>query len=380
MKSLIRLLGLAVPIAAAAISVASVPALASEGEDGSGHAVFVQTNSPSGNAIAAYHRNADGTLTYRASYPTGGLGGRETNAIVDALASQDSLVFVGEARLLLAVNAGSNSVSVFRVEGDRLHLNQVISSGGPFPSGIAVHDDLVYVMDAGGQGYVSGYTIEDGGLQPIAGSTRSLGLGGAAIPFFLSAPAQVGFTPDGAHLVVTTKTHNTVDVFAVGEDGQLSIQPVKNAVSPASPVPFAFLFDHAGRLVLNYASTSSLQTFTVGADGTITPAGARVSNGQAGLCWATAARGFVYTGNTGTGNVSQFRVSADGSITLVRAIAAAGISGAIDIAQADGTFLYVESEVSSSVHVFSIAAEGSLTAIQVVTVPDGFSLEGIVAS
>lgn len=377
MKSLIRLLGFAVPIAAAVISVASVPAQASEGEDGNGHAVFVQTNSLSGNAIAAYHRNADGTLTYRTSYATGGLGGRESGAAVDALASQNSLLLVREARLLLAVNAGSNSVSVFRVEGDRLHLNQVISSGGPFPTGLAVHDDLVYVMDAGGQGYVSGYTLEDGRLQPIAGSTRSLGLGGNPVPFFLGSPAEVGFTPDGAHLVVTTKTHNTVDVFAVGEEGQLSAQPVKNAVSG---VPFAFLFDHAGRLVLNYAGSSSLQTFTVGANGTISPADAAVSDGQAGLCWATAARGFVYTGNTGKDNVSQFRVNADGSITLVRAIAASGIRGAIDIGQAGGRFLYVESEVESSVHAFAIGADGSLAAIQVVTVPDGFSLEGIVAS
>jgi 6-phosphogluconolactonase (cycloisomerase 2 family) len=376
-RSLIRLLGFAVPIAAGVISVASVPAQASEGEVGSGHAVFVQTNNPSGNAIAAYGRNADGTLTYRASYSTGGLGGREAGAAVDPLASQNSLVLVREGRLLLAVNAGSSSVSVFRVEGDRLHLNQVISSGGPFPTGIAVHDHLVYVMDAGGQGYVSGYTVAGGLLHPIAGSTRSLGLGGSTPPFFLGSPAEVGFTPDGAHLVITTKTHNTVDVFAVGEEGQLSAQPVKNSVSG---VPFAFLFDHAGRLVLNTAGNSSLQTFTVGGDGTITPAGTSVSDGQAGLCWATAARGFVYTGNTGKDNVSQFRVNPDGSITLVRAIAASGIHGAIDIAQADGRFLYVESEVESSVHAFSVGVDGSLTAIQLVTVPAGSSLEGIVAS
>jgi 6-phosphogluconolactonase (cycloisomerase 2 family) len=85
-------------------------------------------------------------------------------------------------------------------------------------------------------------------------------------------------------------------------------------------------------------------------------------------------------GNTGKDNVSQFQVNPDGSITLVRAIAASGIHRAIDIAQADGRFLYVESEVESSVHAFSVGVDGSLTAIQLVTVPAGSSLEGIVAS
>jgi 6-phosphogluconolactonase (cycloisomerase 2 family) len=64
----------------------------------------------------------------------------------------------------------------------------------------------------------------------------------------------------------------------------------------------------------------------------------------------------------------------------VNAIAASGIPGAIDMAQAGGRFLYAESEVSSSVHAFSIGSDGSLTAIQTVTVPDGSSLEGIAAA
>jgi 6-phosphogluconolactonase (cycloisomerase 2 family) len=376
-KSLIRLLGVLAPLAAAVIGGSSIPVLASEGDDGTGHALFVQTNNPSGNAIAAYHRNSDGTLAYQASYSTGGLGGREAGAAADPLASQGSLVLARDAGLLLAVNAGSNTVSVFQASGDRLRLNQVIWSGGGFPTGIAVHENLVYVMDAGGQGFVSGYAIKGGRLQAIANSTRSLGLGGANPPFFLGAPAEVGFTPDGAHLVVTTKTHNTVDVFTVGDEGRLSAQPVSNAVSG---VPFAFLFDRAGRLVLNYAGSSSLQTFVIAGNGAITPAGAAVSDGQPALCWEIAAHGFVYGGNAGGNDISQFRVNPNGSITLVNAIAASGIPGAIDMAQAGGRFLYAESEVSSSVHAFSIGSDGSLTAIQTVTVPDGSSLEGIAAA
>jgi 6-phosphogluconolactonase (cycloisomerase 2 family) len=369
-----RLLGWLVPLAVAVVAGTSVSAAAAEGEgDNSGRAVFVQTNDPNANAIAAYHRNPDGSLQYRATYPTGGKGGRIVGAAVDPLASQGSLVFIRDEHLLLAVNAGSNTVSVFQVNGDRLHLNQVISSGGLVPVSIAVHEELVYVLDAGGGGSVSGYRLDDGSLHPIANSTRSLSLT-SGIPPFLWSAAEVGFTPSGEQLIVTTKLNNIVDVFSVGDEGRLSAQPVQNAVAT---LPFAFLFDRAGRLVLNYAATSSLQTFTVNPSGTITPVSAPVSDGEAALCWATEAHGFVYGGNTGSGDVSQFRVNSNGSITLVNAKAATGIPGAIDMVAAGGSFLYVEGGRFGTVSAFAIGADGSLTLVQTVSVPGGASLEGI---
>ncbi|TME04810.1 MAG: hypothetical protein E6I71_05015 [Chloroflexi bacterium] len=376
MKRQFRVVGLVLAMVAAAIA-AAIPAQAAGGsDDSSGRAIFVQTNDPGANSIAAYHRNADGSLTLAASYATGGQGGRETGAGSDPLASQGSLRLIHEAGLLLAVNAGSNTISVFHVSGDRLELTQVLSSGGPFPTAFAVHDNLVYVLDAGGQGFVSGYRIAGDRLHPIEGSTRTLLLANATVPFFLSSPAEAGFTPDGEHLIVTTKTHNTVDVFSAGPDGRLSATPVKNA---ASPVPFAFVFDRAGRMILNFAGSSSLETFTVNSDNTITPVSAPVSDTQAALCWVASARGYEYTSNTGSGTVSQFRVNADGTVVLVTAMAASGIEGATD-SVASGKFLYVQSGMLSTVHVFSIGAGGSLTPVQVAAVPGGGSQEGIAAS
>jgi 6-phosphogluconolactonase (cycloisomerase 2 family) len=145
-------------------------------------------------------------------------------------------------------------------------------------------------------------------------------------------------------------------------------------------VPFAFVFDHAGRMLLNFAGTSSLETFTVNADNTITPVSAPASDGQAAACWATSAAGYQYVSNTGSGSVSQFRSASDGTISLVSAVAASSIPGAVDSAGAAGQLLYVQSGTSSSVHVFSIGAGGSLTRIQVADVPDGDDQEGIVAS
>jgi 6-phosphogluconolactonase (cycloisomerase 2 family) len=376
MKNPIRLLGVAAVVAAAAMA-AVVPAQAAEDDQGDAHGVFVQNNSTDGNGIAAYRRNGDGTLTYLTTYPTGGLGGRQAGAGSDPLASQGSLRPVPDAGLLLAVNGGSDTISVFRVDGDRLQRTQVIPSGGPFPTSFAVHDDLVYVLDAGGQGFVSGYRIEGGRLHPIEGSTRTLLLANTNPPFFLGSPAQVGFTPDGEHLIVTTKTHNTVDVFSIGPDGRPSAAPVTNPVSAATPVPFAWVFDRHGRLVLNFAGNSSLETFTVNQDNTITPVSAPVSDTQAALCWVTSAGGFDYTSNTASGTVSQFQVLRDGTVVLVNPTAATNISGVTDSAAADGSFLYVQSGTSSTVHVFAIGPGGSLTRIQIASVPDGDDQEGI---
>ena len=376
MKSPIRLLGL-LAVVAAGVFVAIVPAQAA-GEDGeSGHGVFVQTNDPSANSIAAFHRNSDGTLTYTTSYATGGQGGREAGSGSDPLASQGSLQLVPEEGLLLAVNAGSNTVSAFQVSGDKLRLRQVIASGGQFPTGLALSGDLLYVLNAGGDGAVSGYRINGRRLRPIEGSTRSLGLGNTPNPFFLKSPAEVGFTPGGDHLIVTTKTDNTVDVFSVGEKGRLSAEPVKNQVAP---VPFAFVFDHARRMVLNFAGTSALETFNVNPDNTITPVSTPVSDTQAALCWATSARGYEYTSNTGSGSVSQFKVAGDGTVVLVNATAASNILGATDSAATGGRFLYVQSGTSGTVHAFSIGDGGSLTRIQIANIPDGGSQEGIAAN
>ena len=222
---------------------------------GGDHAVFVQTDNIAGNQIVAYHRDHDGTLDPANTYATGGLGGVLNGSAVDHLGSQSSLASDPTHGLLYAVNAGSNTVSVFSVDGDQLSLRQVVDSGGTFPVSIAVHDDLVYVLNAEDSGSVSGYWVGDGRLHPIWGSTRSLGL---TIPTdttqFTHTPGQVAFSPDGTQLIVTTKANvvgNDIDVFGVRSDGRLSHSPVVN--SEPGTVPFAVTFDQAGHLVIGEA-------------------------------------------------------------------------------------------------------------------------------
>jgi 6-phosphogluconolactonase (cycloisomerase 2 family) len=377
MRHLIRLSAVIAAMATALLAAPAVLANADEGEGGQ-HAVFVQTNDPNGNSIAAYARDANGTLTYAATYATGGKGGRAAGAAVDPLASQSSLVYDSEHHLLLAPNAGSNTVSVFRVRGDRLRLEQIVTSGGPFPASIAVRGNLAFVLDAGLAGYVQGYRIADGRLHSIAGSQRSLGLANSNPPALLQSPAQVGFTPNGRDLVITMKgnNHGSVDVFGVSDEGQLSSAPTATSVGGNA---FAFVFDPDGHLVIVNAAFGNLSTYTVNGNGSLSLVSAGATDGQVAACWVTRVNGNYYAANAGSGSLSQYTINEGGTVTLEQSPAATGIPGAVDMA-ASGHFLYAQSGASGSVKAFAVSEDGSLWAIGTWTVPNGSSQEGIAAA
>ena len=345
---------------------------------GAERVVFVQTNNLTGNRIVAYDRSDDGSLSFAKGYATGGRGGALDGAVSDKLASQGSLTYDRRHALLFAVNAGSDSLSVFAVDGDELELRQVLPSAGTFPVGVAVHDNLVYVLNARDGGKVTGFRIVNGKLDRIHGSGRGLGLDPTATPEFVNTPGQLGFTPDGSKLIVTTKANgNDIDVFLVGDDGRLSAHPVVN--TQPGTVPFAFTFDAASRLVLTQAGPSALATYAIKANGTLRLVSSR-SDGQAAACWVVADQGRFYVSNTGTSNVSIFRVGAAGNVSLV-GTAVPTDTGTIDAAvTTNGRFLYVQTGVNGIVDAFVVRSNGTLQAIGSTTVPNGVGFEGIVAA
>jgi hypothetical protein len=356
------------PSASAASSFFSPPGQA---------AVFVQTDDPAGNQIVAYERAPNGALGDPQAYNTEGDGAVTLGSAVDPLTSQGSLVLANDGRALLAVNAGSDTVSVFRVFGTRLVLTQVVGSGGEFPASIAVHGDLVYVLNSGGAGSLQGFSFFGGRLIPLWGSNRSLGLSNTSPPFFLDSPGQVGFTPDGQELIVTTKNSGSdIDVYSVGEFGYLSDQPTINAA--AAPVPFAFTFDAVGNLIVTEAGASDLTSYLVARQGTVTEIGS-AGDGQGALCWVTAADGYFYGSNAGSANVSQFAETSGGVPDLV-GVAASLSSGATDsAASSDGRYIYVEEGGTGTVAEFEVGSAGALTQVGEVS---GLSapMEGITAT
>jgi hypothetical protein len=340
------------------------------------HTVFVQTDNTAGNQVVAYHRSHTGALTLAGTYGTGGLGGQLTGSVVDHLASQGSLQYDARQRVVIAVNAGSNTVSVFWAFGDRLVLRQVVSSGGTFPVSVAIRGNLVYVLNALNGGSVQGYRLFFGHLFQLPGSNRPLNLNPTATPQFTNTPGQVAFSPHGSQLIVTTKANgNDIDVFGVGRDGQLSASPVVNA--EGSTVPFAISFDQASHLVIADAGTNALSTFTLNSDGTVTPIDS-VGTGQSATCWVARDRGTLFASNAGSANISGYTSSASGQLTLLGQTSTD--PGTVDAAATPGgKFLYVQTGGNGIVDEFSVGAGGSLTSVGSVTVANAAGGEGIAA-
>jgi 6-phosphogluconolactonase (cycloisomerase 2 family) len=374
------IVALAAVAVGAGFGVAHSAAASPAADAGAGRAVFVQTNQANGNQIVVYDRAADGSLSRAGTYATGGDGaaaapGTET----DHLASQGSLVYDAAHRLLLAVNAGSDSVSALRVHGDRLELESVVPSGGLFPASIAVHGTLVYVLNSGGSGVAQGFRIAGHRLVRIHGSARALGLANTDPPNFLSSPGQIGFSPDGRQLLVTTKaSESTIDVFGVRRDGRLSATPVSNPA--ATPVPFAFTFAPTGRLVAGEAGASTVSTYELGSDGTLRDARSQ-ADGQVALCWITRVGEHYYVSNTGSNTVSGYTIAADGQPSLGGAtgVVATTEPGPIDSTSPPGTaLLYVETG-GGTVDEFTANADGTLSQLGTVAdLPAG--IEGIAST
>jgi hypothetical protein len=365
-------------VAAVTIAATLVATAGSAAAHGARSAVFVQTDNLAVNQIVAYDRAGDGTLTQAGTYATGGVGGQLAGSAVDHLASQGSLVLDRAARLLYAVNAGSNSVSVFAVDGDRLALRQVIGSGGRFPVSIAVHGRLVYVLNAKLGGSLRGFVRVGQQLVPLPDSDRSLGLSGDATPQFVNTPGQVVFAGQGSQLVVSTKANGSaIDVFAVHASGLLSRAPTVNPLPGA--VPFAIALDRAGHLIVAEAGTDAVASFGLGAGGTLTPLGS-VATGQKATCWIARVGDRFYTSNAASATLSTVQ-SSGGAQTLTLLGQTATDAGTVDAApSADGHDLYVQTGAAGIVNEFAVGTGGSLTPIGSVTVPGAAGGEGIVVS
>lgn len=334
---------------------------ASEDNDPAGF-VFTMTNAADGNEIVMYTRDGTtGRLGNPRHFATGGLGGDEVLEAPpdDPLASQDALVVSGDC--LLAVNAGSDTVTSFEIRSSRVEAVSVVGSGGDIPVGIAAHDGLVYVLNSGGPGSIKGFNLDDDcHLVPINNSIVSLNQAPRDLPpppdgppYFVSSPAQVGFTPDGSELIVTIKgidgnplAGGTINRFEVDDDGHLGEISVFES-GESSIVPFSFDFDRSGHLIVVDAFGSSppgspeaghVTLYNLDDDG-ITSLD-NIGVGATAVCWLKYNNGCAYTTNNGSSSISSIRVSGT-SLSLVHS-EEASLNNPVDLQFSDdGDFLYV---------------------------------------
>lgn len=314
------------------------------------------------NSVSVFQRDVCGALRFKEEVATGGSG---TGVIVvDPLGSQGSLVLAQEGKILLAVNAGSNTVSSFRLERHGAELVGTVPSGGVNPVSIAVHENLVYVVNAGrGElaANLSGFFLNhDGTLAPIAGSMTPLGPASAL-------PSCAVFSPDGRFLVVSLRGLNQLVTYRVLPGGILST-PVITVSSGAGP--FGMAFTRHGVLLVTEVGPNALSSYRVLDSGALEVISASIPNNQRATCWVSVTPDgrYAYTSNAGTGTISLFRVAKDGSLTLIESVPStpamngAPLDSAIDPC---GEFLYVLNGALGSISVFLIECEGHPVLVQI---------------
>jgi 6-phosphogluconolactonase len=312
-------------LAATAAATAAVVPVASASADphGGGHAssivghLYVNDNTAGVNTIAAFDRHADGTLTSLpgSPFPTGGAG------TGTGIGSQGALQQSADGRYLLAVDAGSNEISVLRVlpDGSLGHVGQgTVSSGGVKPVSVTVSGDLVYVANAGAGGSnYTGFTLNSGGhLRALAGTTVPLPDG--------SEPGDVLFNGDGTKLVGARVGSSLIDSFAVA-GGHLT--PAPGSPFPAQGAgPFGSEFrpTNPSQLFVSNAhdgpGAGTVSAFDVAGDGTLTSIGSSpFADEQTAPCWVEISHDgrFLFTVNTASNSISRYSIATDGSLQLL---------------------------------------------------------------
>jgi 6-phosphogluconolactonase len=294
-------------IAAASASASTSPIV--------GH-VFVNDNTAGANTVAAFDRHADGTLTPVSGSPfqAGGVG---TGA---GIASQGALQPALGGRFLLAVDAGSDQISVLAAGRDgTLAPVSVTWSGGSDPVSIAVHGGLVYVANASAVApNYSGFRLGwDGRLRRIPGSTVTLPDG--------SQPGDVLFNGNGTVLAGTRVGAGEVDSFLVTPGGRLLAAP-GSPIAAQGPGPFGSEFRPTNPYQLfvsnahGGAGNGTVSAFRVGWFGSLSPIGdSPFPDYQTAPCWVEISHDgdYLFAVNTASASISSYWIARDGALSLL---------------------------------------------------------------
>ena len=376
-------------------------------------AVFVQSNDVSSNEVVAFARNADGTLNETGRYPTGGVGSGSFEDAAQGLVlgtvegEASPIQNVDQAELLFAANAGSNTISVFRVNPGGLELVSHVPSGGNRPVSLTVNNGLLYVLNSGeidrrlvlgpdnllencSHGNipsVTGFRITGAGsLTSLEDSTRELSGQGT------SGCAQVSFTPDGKRLIVTERIASLVGqsqdkkgvitTFDVRFDGALG---ARRLIDPSGTGPFGFNFLKDGTMIVSEQNGAlanpgggGAASYEVKSDNSLRSINGTVNNGQTDTCWivVTDDQKLVFAANAFSGgSITSYRVRDDGGLELLYPVASAPDGrdanndlvndGLTDLALSRNTdFLYQLNSIDGTLWVFQVNDNGLLSHVE----------------
>jgi 6-phosphogluconolactonase len=342
--------------------------------------VFVMTNAANRNEVIAYRQSPDGHFSETNRYATGGRG---SGGITDPLQSQGSLTLSKDHTLLFAANAGSGTISVFRVERSSLFLVDQVASGGSEPLAVAQFGSLVYVLNAAGSGSIVAFRTSFGGhLRQIDNSTTYLtadSTGGSSL----------SISPNGEFLSVTERVPNNIDTFRIHPNGTLAPIVVNKSTAPGV---FAAGFASDGKLIVSETgpaggvNESAISSYSILPNGSLSAVSQSVATFGNANCWNAAAPNgkWVYVSNAGSATISGFAIGQGGVLTpIAGTVVGTNPEGStnLDIAvSGDSRYLFTLNSGTGTIGIFAIQSNGALTNVEEVGgLPESAGANGIAA-
>ena len=263
--------------------------------------VVTMTNDPNDNQIRVYDAESHALLQTLSTHGRGGAGGNARG-----VKQHDGL-------LVAAVNNGSNTVAIFRRDGDALKFDKVVSTTSA-PVSVDFGNDHLYVA---GATTVDSFVLHQNSVQWLDGTTELALAGGGAPP--AGSTAQVGVIGEG-QLLVTLKADpdpGTVDIVALDRGRVSGSLPTAVSAPGGTLTPFGFATDPDGTALITLAHSNQDGLFR---DGSFTSV---IAAGQAASCWMTRDGKYVFVANTGSRSIS--RLVGTGSNIFVDGLVAAQI-------------------------------------------------------
>jgi 6-phosphogluconolactonase len=346
--------------------------------------VYTENNASPVNSVLQYQSGPSGVLTLAGTYSADAAG------TGTALASQNAVVLTPDGHWLLAVDAGSNQVSVFQVNGGgSLTFADAVGSQGTTPISVTVSNNVVYVLNSATPN-IAGFTLSNNGqLTFMPGSIQPL----SGIP--ASSPEDIGFVNSGpggpgalggSVLVVTEKAAGVIDAYTVSRSGIASGPTV---IPSNGGGPYGFATTQQGYLILTEAGSGSLSSYAVSNTGALTTiSGAIPDFGNAGSstgpapCWVAVSNNgqFAYVSNAHVGTISVYGISGMGTLTLDSSISAHTLVPTLDLTvSSDNQHLYVLN--GGQITTFQLYPDGAIAQVSTIALPATASgATGLIAS
>lgn len=350
-------------------------------------AIYFMTNDPTGNSVVSCALNSDGTIDQSkvSIIPTGGKGlaGLNQNgtasAILDPLFSQDSVIV--HKGLVMAVNAGSNSISTFSIDQSnpqQLELINQVSSQGDFPMALTAKKGIACVANGGQINGIACFSINAStGLSPIPNSFRPLNLNLTSPPRGpLGTVSDLVLTEDASSLFVSVKGNPPLNITGFIATYAMSLQGLPSTqaalLNPQGSVaPFSITLVPGSSSSLFFTDAGVGVGLVSGNTSQMVPI-----QGQGATCWSdySSRTNSFYVTDIKTSVLSVVSLADNGKVEIVKQHALEGNTMDLRIAALErGDFIYINEPGRKSVQALELGSGSAVKSVDVVRFGEGVS-------